>query len=133
GGARRLDGGARRDRGGRRPRDRGQVPARWPPRVPAGRGGGGLRVCDRDAAAPAELDERALARRTRECARPGRALRDGPGSDAGGGPVPRAAADVQGTAAGDLVGAVLRDGRVARVRARVLDPDDLAASDRLGG
>ena len=48
------------------------------------------------------------------------------------GALPGAAAHVQGAAAGDLVRAVLRDRRVARLRARLLDPDDLAAADRLG-
>ena len=45
---------------------------------------------------------------------------------------PESCASVQGAAAGDLLRAVLRDRRPARVRARVLDPDRRAAADRLG-
>ena len=74
----------------------------------------------------------ALPERARQRRGPGRAVRDGAGRDAGRGALPGAAADVQGAAARGLVGAVLRDRRVARLRARVLDPDDLAAADRLG-
>src|SRR5207253_3874775 len=91
-----------------------------------------VRLRDRDAAAAAQLDEPPLSARARERPRPGRPLRDGAGRDAGRRALPAAAADVQGAAPGDLLGAVLRDRRIARLRTRLLDPDDLAAADRLG-
>ncbi len=70
--------------------------------------------------------------RARERPRRGGAARDGAGRVTGRSLFPRADAYVQGPAAGDLHGAVLRDGRAARVRARVLDPDAGAAPDRVG-
>ena len=74
----------------------------------------------------------AVSERARQQRRPGRTLRDGAGRVADGRAVPGAAAHVQGAAARDLLGAVLRDRRAARLRARLLDPDDLTAADRLG-
>ena len=121
GGARRRD----------RTRDRGRVTSTTAPeRVPARRGGRGGGLFDRDAAAAAQLDQPPVPARPRKQQRPGRAVRDGAGRAAGGRPVPRGDADVQGAAAGDLIRAVLRDRPRARVRAGVLDPDGRAAADR---
>ncbi len=100
--------------------------------LPAGGRRRRLRLRDRDAAPAAQLDERTLPARARQQRRPGRAVRDGAGRDPGRRALPGDAPDVQGAAAGDLERAVLRDGRRARLRARLLDPDDLAAADRLG-
>ena len=90
------------------------------------------RLLDRDAAAAAELDQPPLPARARQRQRPGRPLRDGAGRAAGRRALPRDAAHVQGAAARDLLRAVLRDRRGARLRARVLDPDRRPAADRLG-
>ena len=80
-----------------------------------------------NSASPAAL------RGSRQRSGSGRPLRDGAGGAAGGGPLPRNDADVQGAAAGDFVGAVLRDGPRPRLRPGLLDPDGWAAADRLGG
>ena len=81
----RRGGARRRDRA----RDRGPLPARRLRALPAGRGGGRGGLFDRDAAAAAQLDQRAVPPRPGEQQRPGRAVRDGAGRAAGGRPVPR--------------------------------------------
>src|SRR5581483_3192862 len=131
----RLDGHPDRARRVERPRHRRPLRRDDDRRRALPAGGSGLRrrLLDRVAPTPAHLDERPLPERARELERRRRALPDGAGRAAGRRPLPRAAADVQGAAAGGLVRAVLRDGRVARVRARVIDPDGQPAADRLGG
>ena len=132
GGARGLDGGADRGRRRRRPRHGRLVHARRERGVSARERRRRVRVCDRVTAPTPQLDLEALAERSRKRSRRRRALRDGAGRDAGRGTVSARVADVQGAAAGGLVRGLLRDRRVARVRARVLDPDDLADADRVG-
>ena len=100
--------------------------------LPARRARWRSRLLDRDAAPAAALHQRALPQRPRQRRRPGRPLRDGAGRLADRAAASRGAADVQGAAAGDLLRAVLRDRRGARLRARVLDPDRRPAADRLG-
>ena len=68
--------------------------------------------------AAAQLGQRSLPGRAREQRRPGRPLHHGPGSAAGrSARFSEPARHVQRAAAGDLLGAVLRDRRRARVRA----------------
>ena len=82
-----------------------------PPRrrgAAAARGSGrSRRLFDRDAAAATELDQRTVPERDRQPGGPGGALPDGAGGAASRRPLPGAARDVQGPAAGDLLGAVL--------------------------
>ena len=123
-----------RDRGRRRPgAARGVTYVHDGARaLPAGRRGRRLRLLDRDAAAAAELDQPALPARARQRRRPGRPLRDGAGRAAGRGPLPRAAAHVQGAAAGDLLRAVLRDRR-SRAASRAASRSRRSARCRSAG
>src|SRR5438270_286925 len=81
----------------------------------------------------AEFGQRPLPERVGQQRRPGRALRDGAGSHPVGGPVARRGADVQGAAAGGVVGAVLRNRPVPGICPRLFHPDRVTAADRLGG
>ena len=104
-------GGRDRARRGRQALTGRHLRPRRPRALPAGRGRRGLRLLDRDAAAAANSASARLPARAREQRRPGRPLRDGAGRAPGRRPLPGAAADVQGAAAGGLLRAVLRDRR----------------------
>ena len=80
----------------------------------------------------AELGQRALPKRVGQQRRSGRTLCDGAGRQPVRRPVVRRSADVQSTAAGGLLRAILRNRRLPWLRARVLRPDCVAAADRMG-